>query len=118
MGRKSTMTRGNLLLTCAVSALTFCLASNAWAQTAPAAGAPDVTTVDDVLVTAEGRTVSVQDIPVAISAFTSEQRDRLGILSIGDLTNFTPGFAYSSTTDRPSIRGISRLTNNFAVDNG
>ena len=54
-------------------------------------------------------------MPVAISAFTSEKRDLMGINSIQDLTNYTPGLNYSSASDRASIRGIGRLTNAHPV---
>jgi iron complex outermembrane receptor protein len=113
------MSRQSLMISCALGATTafWGLAAAAQPNNPPPSDGP-VTTVEETIVTAEGRAVSVQDIPIAVSAYTSQQRDRVGILSIGDLTNFTPGFAYSSSTDRPSIRGISRLTNNFAVDNG
>ncbi|MFM8820958.1 MAG: TonB-dependent receptor [Phenylobacterium sp.] len=58
----------------------------------------------------------MQDVPVAISAFTSQQRDLVGISTVQDLTNFTPGFVYQSSNDRASMRGIGRLTNVHAVD--
>jgi iron complex outermembrane receptor protein len=73
-------------------------------------------TIDELVVTAEKREQSLQDVPVAISAFTSRQRDLVGISSVQDLTNFTPGFVYQSSNDRASMRGIGRLTNVHAVD--
>nr|WP_272887034.1 TonB-dependent receptor [Phenylobacterium aquaticum] len=74
------------------------------------------TTIEELVVTAEKREQSLQDVPVAISAFTSKQRDLVGISSIQDLTNFTPGFVYQSANDRASMRGIGRLTNVHSVD--
>ncbi|MDZ4370286.1 MAG: TonB-dependent receptor [Phenylobacterium sp.] len=73
-------------------------------------------TIAELVVTAEKREQSLQDIPVAISAFTSEQRDVIGIQSIQDMTNFTPGLQYSSSTDRVSLRGLGRLTNVLSAD--
>jgi len=73
-------------------------------------------TIDELVVTAEKREQSLQDVPVAISAFTSKQRDLVGISTVQDLTNFTPGFVYQSSNDRASMRGIGRLTNVHAVD--
>src|SRR5436190_18165457 len=73
-------------------------------------------TIDELVVTAEKREQSLQDIPVAISAFTSEQRDVVGIQSIQDMTNFTPGLQYSSSTDRISLLGLGRLTNVLSAD--
>ncbi|MFC3069568.1 TonB-dependent receptor [Phenylobacterium soli] len=98
--------------------LAVSLGTTAHAQTAsskpaaPAAG----TTIEELVVTAEKREQSLQDVPVAISAFTAKQRDVMGITSIQDYTNFTPGLVYSSATDRASVRGIGRLTNIHAAD--
>ncbi|MFZ5720169.1 MAG: TonB-dependent receptor [Pseudomonadota bacterium] len=73
-------------------------------------------TIEELVVTAEKREQSLQDVPVAISAFTSEQRDIVGIQSIQDMTNFTPGLQYSTSTDRVSLRGLGRLTNVLSAD--
>ena len=40
----------------------------------------------------------------------------MGITTIADLANFTPGFTYGPG-DRPSIRGIGRMSNNLGIDN-
>jgi iron complex outermembrane receptor protein len=87
----------------------------AHAQSKPAATAAAGTTIEELVVTAEKREQSLQDIPVAISAFSSAKRDLLGINSIQDMTNFTPGLNYTSANDRASIRGIGRLTNAHPV---
>jgi iron complex outermembrane recepter protein len=73
-------------------------------------------TIEELVVTAEKREQNLQDVPVAISAFTSEQRDIVGIQSIQDMTNFTPGLQYSTSTDRVSLRGLGRLTNVLSAD--
>ena len=73
-------------------------------------------TIEELVVTAEKREQSLQDIPVAITAFTAEQRDTVGIQSIQDMTNFTPGLQYSTATDRISLRGLGRLTNVLSAD--
>jgi iron complex outermembrane receptor protein len=80
------------------------------------AHAQAVNTIEELVVTAEKREQSLQDVPVAISAFTNEQRDLVGINTVQDLTNFTPGFTYQSANDRASMRGIGRLTNVHSVD--
>jgi iron complex outermembrane receptor protein len=74
--------------------------------------------LEEVVVTAQKRSESLQDVPVAVSAFTSEMRDVVGITTIGDLTDFTPGLTYSLTQDRISLRGVGRLTNNYGSDPG
>lgn len=92
------------------------LASGALLALAASVPAKAQTVIEELVVTAEKREQSLQDVPVAISAFTSKQRDLVGISTVQDLTNFTPGFVYQSSNDRASMRGIGRLTNVHAVD--
>jgi iron complex outermembrane receptor protein len=100
----------------AVFAVAF--GSAAHAQTKPAAAAAASNTIEELVVTAEKRSQSLQDVPVAISAFTSAARDLKGINTIQDMTNFTPGLEYSSQLDRISLRGVGRLTNVQSADPG
>ena len=74
--------------------------------------------IEELVVTAEKREQSLQDVPVAVSAFTSEKRELIGISTVTDMTNYTPGLTYSSGTDRITLRGIGRLTNNLASEPG
>ncbi len=100
-----------LLLSCVCAA--SAVSGIAYGQAAPAGNQ-----IEELVVTAERREQSLQDVPVAISAFTSAQRDLVGINSIQDMTNFTPGLQYSSQLDRISLRGVGRLTNVQAADPG
>jgi iron complex outermembrane receptor protein len=94
------------------------LAIAAGAAVAQESKAPETMVLEEIVVTAEKRQANLQEVPVAISAFTSETRDLLGITSIQDLTDFTPGLSYASTLDRMSLRGVGRLTNNYGSDPG
>src|ERR1700727_2459436 len=89
---------------------------------APAAAAPapasDDNSIAEIVVTAEKRNESLETVPVAISAYTSKTRDLIGIDSIQDMTNFTPGLAYSTSLDRAFIRGVGRETNNLSTNPG
>jgi iron complex outermembrane receptor protein len=101
----------------ATSALLAAFAgSSAHAAAAAGAGANTTTTIEELVVTAEKREQSLQDVPVAISAFTDNKRELIGINSIQDMTNFTPGLVYNSSTDRISLRGVGRLTNVLTGD--
>jgi iron complex outermembrane receptor protein len=73
---------------------------------------------DVVVVTANKREETVQDVAVAVTAVTSEMRDELGINTITDLTNFTPGLSYTAANERVTLRGIGRVTNNFGAEPG
>ena len=68
-----------------------------------------------VVVTAEKRVESLQDVPVAVSAYTSVRRDLLGVNTIEDVARITPSLSYTNN-DRLSIRGFGRLTNNIGTD--
>ena len=53
-----------------------------------------------IIVIAQRREQDVQDVPVAISVFSDEDRDKLGIRTIQDMSNFTPGLSFSASLDR------------------
>jgi iron complex outermembrane receptor protein len=112
------MSRNRLLVTSAFSALW--IAGGALAQSAPPAkagnGAAAPTTIGEIVVTAEKREANIQDVPEAVTAFTAQDRNIKGIETVQDLTNFTPGFTYSSQLDRPAMRGLARDTNIYAQD--
>lgn len=70
------------------------------------------------MVTAEKRPANVQKVAQAVTVFTARDRDRIGIVEIQDMTNFTPGLTYSGQLDRPVIRGVARNTNSYLTDSG
>jgi iron complex outermembrane receptor protein len=101
----------------ATSALLAASAASAvHAQTRTGTQAAASNTIEELVVTAEKREQNLQDIPVAISAFTDKTRDVIGIQTIQDMTNFTPGLQYSTSTDRITLRGLGRLTNVLSAD--
>jgi len=104
--------RKSILLSC-VYALT--VVGGVAASTAAYA---QVAEIEELVVTAEKREQSLQDVPVAVSAFTDERRELVGINSVQDLTNFTPGLSYSTNNDRINMRGIGRFTNNRSSEGG
>jgi iron complex outermembrane receptor protein len=105
----------HLLATSAL--LAAALSSTAYAQTTGSkAATASSNTIEELVVTAQKREQSLQDVPVAVSAFTSEKRDLIGINTIADMTNFTPGLEYNAQNDRNTLRGIGRNTNVHAAD--
>jgi len=82
------------------------------------AGAAASTQIEELIVTAEKRTQSVQDVPMAVTALTSEKRDLLGLKTTQDVAALTPGLAYNSSSDRLTVRGVGRLSNNSASEGG
>ncbi|MBI1200319.1 MAG: TonB-dependent receptor [Phenylobacterium sp.] len=98
----------------AVGASALALAAFAQPAFAQSTDADSVNTVEELVVTAEKREQSLQDVPVAVSAYTSAKRDIVGMTGIQDFVNFTPGMNYSGT-DRVSLRGAGR--NTFYIGN-
>ena len=103
-----------LMLSGAVAVSVF--ATGAQAQTRAGASAAATNTIEELVVTAEKRAQNLQDVPIAVSAFTANKREIVGVDSIQDMTNFTPGLSYNSSTDRISLRGVGRLTNVLTAD--
>jgi iron complex outermembrane receptor protein len=103
-----------LLATSALLAAGF--GASAHAQARAGSNAASANTIQELVVTAEKRSQNLQDVPVAISAFSDKTRDVVGIQSIQDMTNFTPGLQYSTSTDRITLRGLGRLTNVLSAD--
>jgi len=103
-----------------VSLIALSMAMPAFAQTpAPQAAPPAEDQASDVVVvTANKRQESVQDVAVAVTAVTSQMREELGIATVTDLTNMTPGLSYTAANERITLRGIGRNTNNFGADPG
>ncbi len=64
--------------------------------------------LDDVVVTAQKREQSIQDVPVSITAFDSEQLEAAKVRDLGDLTVGIPNVSFDEI-------GTSRGTANFSI---
>lgn len=82
----------------------------------PVYGAEGV--IEEIIVTAEKRDANLQDVPIAVTAFTSDKMDALGMRGVEDLANYTPGMTYSTNPNRITIRGVGRLTNELGSEPG
>ncbi|MCB1677854.1 MAG: TonB-dependent receptor [Halioglobus sp.] len=84
------------------------LASIAGASGALAADAP---LLEEVVVTARKRSESLQQVPMAITAFTAADIHSAGLRNIEDVAHLTPGFnlapLFGGDTATPVIRGLS-----------
>ncbi|NDK38634.1 TonB-dependent receptor [Pseudoxanthomonas gei] len=100
------------------------LAPAAWAQeAAPAEATSNAATLDRVTVTARKREETLQEVPVAVTAFTSEALDKLNINDIGDLDAQVPNLTIyaargSSSTATAYIRGVGQADPLWGVDPG
>jgi len=72
--------------------------------------------IEEVIVTAQKRAQTLQEVPVAVSAFSEDFMARAGVEDVRGLVAMTPGFAGASEDsyiDGMSMRGIS--TNDFGI---
>src|SRR3954468_6039535 len=104
----------------ATSSVLACFAIGALAPTAAKAqsGSGGVQMLEEVVVTAEKREQNLQEVPVAISAFTGDRIERTGARSIVDIQFLAAGLNFGQERAgglRTSIRGIS---SNVGVESG
>lgn len=102
--------------TCAgVAAVMACLATEASAQ---AAASGDGARLDEIIVTAQKRSENLQDVPIAVSAVSSEQIQSLNIKTARDLGNVVPGLIYSQAggTTQTFLRGIGTTITQVNAD--
>jgi iron complex outermembrane recepter protein len=72
----------------------------------------------EIVVTAQKRSENLEEVPIAVTALTSETRELLGIKTVQDITDFTPSLVYYNDLDRLTLRGVGRLTNNAGTEPG
>ncbi len=78
------ITKSRLALSAAIAALSASFAAPSWSQVA----------LEEIVVTARKREESLQQIPIAITAFTADQISRAGITKLEDLTLRVAGVQY------------------------
>ena len=109
----------SMLASTAVIAAVLTLSGVAHAQTAaPAASAAP--NVDEIVVTAQKRTQSLQDVPIVVTTVSRQLLQDSGVKDIKDLTLLTPGLLVTSTTSESvtsaRIRGIGTVGDNVGLE--
>lgn len=115
---RNPMTRDSVLGVLAVSVAFAGVAaytSSAEAQSGRSA------TLEEVVVTAQKREESLQEIPIAITAMDTSTLEAIGVTDIGGLTGFVPGLVIQPTIGGSvnaavTIRGAGQTTNNLSRD--
>lgn len=90
-------------------------------------GTTDASSIQDIIVTAERRSVSVQDIPIAISAFDGNQLQQAGVTDPTALNRLVSGLDFRSNTGAglslyirgvgaQPLNGLADQANAFSVD--
>jgi iron complex outermembrane recepter protein len=71
--------------------------------------------LETVVVTAQRRLERLQDVPVAVKAFTSKQIDAMGIVSTQDFINLTPNMSFDNSQSYGNsfvvLRGVTQINN-------
>jgi outer membrane receptor protein involved in Fe transport len=99
----------NQKLACAIAAVLG--GGYSGATLAAEAGASDTSGIEEIVVTAQRRNESLQDVPITIQAITGEQLKSLNVTTIDDLLKYTPNVTYSGngggSTGNIFMRGLS-----------
>jgi len=80
--------------------------------------------IDTIVVTARKREEALQEIPVAVTAFTEQTLLDRQVRDLNDIARFSPGLnfakAFGRTTERPVIRGLGNVLAGvqFGVESG
>jgi iron complex outermembrane receptor protein len=110
--------------------LSMTLACPAFAQNAPGDATPPPTaaasqanaphTIDEIVVTAQKRTESLQDVPIVVTTLNRALLLDMGVKDIKDLTLLTPGLIVTTTGNETStsarIRGIGTVGDNIGLE--
>ncbi|WP_124449523.1 TonB-dependent receptor [Paucibacter sp. KBW04] len=108
-------------LTVALLALSAaCASSMAWAQASSPEPAKPATEegaakLETVVVSAQRRLERLQDVPVAVKAFSSKQIESMGIKSTQDFINLTPNMSFDNSFTYGNsfvvLRGVTQINN-------
>ena len=98
------------LMSATVCAASLCISGQAIAQPM----------LEEVIVTAQKREQSLQDVPIAVTAFTGERLQESGVRDFFEVANIDPalvvGKSQTSTTQTFSIRGVFTSSQNFGLE--
>ncbi len=99
------------------------VAPTATAQQAPEGPQSEERSLDRVVVTARKREETLQEVPVAVTAFTPETIDKLNVKDLGDLDAQVPNLTIyaargSTSTVTAYIRGVGQADPLWGVDPG
>jgi iron complex outermembrane recepter protein len=99
-----------------VATLTFAAAPTL----AQEAGLDTERTIENIIVTAQKREQSLQDVPLVVTAVSEQLLQDTGIRDIKDLTLLTPGLIVTSTSSEAAttarIRGIGTVGDNVGLE--
>ena len=86
----------------------------------PAQPATGAVAVPEIVVTAQRRSESLQNVPVAVPALSGGALSRAGVTNTADLNNVVPGLNFTTSVGAyglPTIRGIGSTSQGPGVEN-
>ncbi|QFU76248.1 TonB-dependent receptor [Halioglobus maricola] len=91
-------------LACAIASLSIASGSGVNAQ---------ALVLEEVIVTAQKRTESLQDVPISVATMSGDRIDDIGITSLQEITQYMPNVTVNAGSGTPNlfIRGIGSGTN-------
>jgi iron complex outermembrane receptor protein len=102
----------------ALLALSLTMSTPSQAQVDPTG--PDPLALEEIFVTANKREESIQEVPMSVTAFTSEFFKDAGVTNLAGLEQYTPSLKITQGTDSNStsirIRGIGSVGTNAGID--
>ena len=105
------------LILCGASILLF---ANPTAVVAQTDDSPSIGAIEEILVTARKRDETLQEAPVIANVFGEEDIDRYNILTMEDLSQFTPGLTIGATLANQgpvvTVRGVQTPPANLSAD--
>jgi iron complex outermembrane receptor protein len=100
--------------------LALTIAATLAAAQAPVALSQSGSMLEEIVVTAQKREQNLQDVPIAITAFTGAQMNALGVQDSFDIATFTPGVHISGNlagqNTQFSIRGVTQNDFNDIIE--
>ena len=71
-------------------------------------GGTNAAELEEIIVTAQKRAESLQDVPMSMSAISGERIEEIGVQNLADMSEFIPNFTinYNATNSIISMRGI------------
>jgi len=100
------------LVKLAVAITALCGCSTLWAQTPM----ESVTALEEVVVTAQARSESMQDVPISLTVLSGDTLDKVGIDSFYDYTVPGVNLQQGGMSDNAFIRGIGQSSGNFGIE--
>ena len=88
MNSKTTTRPGRHVLPLAIATITSAMATSVFAQQPM---------LEEVVITAQKRAQSLQDVPISVSAVGGEKMIEAGIKDLGDLSAYVPNFQKADT---------------------